>query len=186
MGITRDGLRLYVATVDQFGGDLVVIDTGANRVVDTIKIGSPIRGVALSPGGDTAYVASFEPGLGGVVDVVDTATNEVTATVEIGGSPTQLTLSSEGDRAYVVSNDHIAVLCTATNEVIDTITVGAQPSCVTESPDGKQLYVADYAGRVTVLSVASSTAPLLARVMALDVIAAPELLELLELEPATV
>ena len=186
MSITRDGLRLYVATVDQFGGYLVVIDTGANRVVDTIEIGSPIRGVALSPGGDTAYVASFEPGLGGVVDVVDTATNEVTATVEIGGSPTQLTLSSEGDRAYVVSDDHIAVLCTATNEVIDTITVGAQPSCVTESPDGKQLYVADYTGRVTVLSVASSTAPLLARVMALDVIAAPELLELLELEPATV
>jgi YVTN family beta-propeller protein len=153
LSISPDGLRLYVAAMDQSGGDLVVIDTGANRVVDIIKIGSPIRAVALSRDGDTAYVASCDPGSGGIIDVIDTRTNEITETVKIGGSPTHFTLSRQGGCAYVVDDDHVTVLCLATNE-IGTITVGGQPSCVTDSRDGKQLYIADYAGGVTVLSVA--------------------------------
>jgi hypothetical protein len=36
--------------------------------------------------------------------------------------------------------------------------VSNQPSCVIESPDAKFLYIADYAGAVTVLAVASVVA----------------------------
>jgi YVTN family beta-propeller protein len=131
------------------------------RVIDTIEIGLPIRDVALSPNGAIAYVASCAPELGAVIDVIDTRTNKIIGTRkvgEIGGILTGLTLSRDGDRAYLVSDDGIAVLCTLTHDVVGTVTVTNQPSCVVESPDAKYLYIADYAGTVTVLAVASVVA----------------------------
>jgi hypothetical protein len=37
--------------------------------------------------------------------------------------------------------------------------IDGQPSRAIESPDGNRLYIADYAGTVTVLAIASATAP---------------------------
>jgi YVTN family beta-propeller protein len=170
LGISPDGRNLYVATLDEFGGSLVVVDTAEHRVVDSVIIGAPIRGVALSRHGDAAYVISYDLEHGGTVDVIETSTNEITDSVVIGGSPTQLALGGAGSRAYVVVDDEVAVLCTVSHEIIENISVGAQPSFVAESPDGERLYVADYAGGVTVLSVDSALEALLARMMAFDVI----------------
>jgi YVTN family beta-propeller protein len=131
------------------------------RVIDTIEIGLPVRDVALSANGAIACVASCAPELGAVIDVIDTHTNNIIATRkigEIGGNLTGLTLSRDGDRAYLVSDDGITVLCTLTQDVVGTVTVSNQPSCVIESPDAKFLYIADYAGAVTVLAVASVVA----------------------------
>jgi YVTN family beta-propeller protein len=130
-------------------------------VIDTIEIGLPIRDVALGPNGAIAYVASCAPELGAVIDVIDTRTNKIIGTRkvgEIGGIVTGLTLSRDGDRAYLLSDDGIAVLCTLTHDVVGIVTVTNQPSCVVESPDAKYLYIADYAGAVSVLAVASVVA----------------------------
>jgi DNA-binding beta-propeller fold protein YncE len=159
--VSRDGCRLYVATNGPSCAELVVIDAHQKRVVDTVEIGSPIRDIALSPNGATAYVASCGPDLGAVVDVVDTATNIITSTCKIGeiaGLLTQLTLSRDGQRAYLVSDDNVMVLSTLTYDVIGGIAVGGQPSCVIESPIGSCLYIADYVGAVTVLAIESATA----------------------------
>jgi YVTN family beta-propeller protein len=131
------------------------------RVIDTIEIGLPIRDVAVSLNGAIAYVASCAPESGAVIDVIDTRTNKIIGTRkvgEIGGILIGLTLSRDGDRVYLVSDDFIAVLCTLTHDVVGTVTVANQPSCVVESPDAKYLYIADYAGTVTVLAVASVVA----------------------------
>jgi YVTN family beta-propeller protein len=129
-------------------------------VIDTIRIGLPVRDVALSPNGATACVASCCPELGAVVDVIDTRTNKIASTRKIGeirGILTGLTLSGDGDRAYLVSDDRVTVLCTLTHDVVGTLGVAMQPSCVVESPDGKYLYIADYSGAVTVAPIASTT-----------------------------
>ena len=65
-----------------------------------------------------------------------------------------MTLSPDKTRAYIVDYDHVAVLCTLSLEVVNTVTVDARPSCVAVDSDGGRLYVADYAGDVTVFSVA--------------------------------
>lgn len=127
-------------------------------VIETIEIGLPIRDVALSPNGATAYVASCAPDVGAVFDVIDTRTNKITNTrkiAEIGGLLTGLTISGDGDRAYLVSDDTITVVCTLTHDVVGTVGVAKQPSCAVESPDGEYLYIADYAGAVTVAPVAA-------------------------------
>ena len=121
----------------------------------TIEIGSPIRDIALSADGATAYVGSCGPDFGAVLDVVDTRTDAIANTYKIGEIArflTQLTLSRDGRRAYLVGDSSVTVLSTSTHDVIGSIVTGSQPSCVTESPDGSRLYVADYAGAITVLT----------------------------------
>jgi DNA-binding beta-propeller fold protein YncE len=93
-----------------------------------------------------------------------------------------MTLSPDKTRAYVVDYDHVAVLCTLTHEVVTTVAVDARPSCVTVNSDGGRLYVADYAGDVSVFSIASTLPLLYSQLVATDPIALPEAREL---EPAT-
>jgi DNA-binding beta-propeller fold protein YncE len=158
--VSPDGRRLYVAVNEPFAARLVVIDAQHNRVLSSIEIGSPIRDVALSPDGATAYVGSCGPDFGVVLDVLDMRHTRIDTYKlgEIAGLLTQLVLSRDGERAYLVGDTGVTVLSTSTHDVISTIVVGASPSCVTESPDGSRLYVADYAGAITVLSTASSDA----------------------------
>jgi YVTN family beta-propeller protein len=159
--VSPHGRRLYVAVNGPSAQELVVIDTHQNRVLNTIEIGSPIRDIALSLDGATAYVGSCGADFGAVLDVVDLRTDTIANTYKIGeiaGFLTQLALSRDGQRAYLVGDSSVTVWSTSTHGVIGSIVTGAQPSCATESPDGNRLYIADYAGAITVLTVAVTTA----------------------------
>ncbi len=156
--ISQDGRRLYVS-VQRFGsGQLVAIDARRRRIISRVEVGLPIRDVALSPNGATAYVVGCGPDFGTVLDLVDTRAHVVRSTTKIdglGGFVTQLALSRDGERGYLVSADGVTVLSTSTQDVVGTIATANQPSCVVESPDGDRLYLADYSGVVTVVSIGS-------------------------------
>jgi YVTN family beta-propeller protein len=165
--ISGDGRRLYVGVNGPSGGSLVVIETsdgggvdGRARIVGTLELGLPLRDVALSNDGRTAYVASCGPIVGAVLDVVDTRANKIISTHKVNGIEgplTRMTLSRDGERAYLVSDDRVTVLCTRTRDVIGEVTTAKQPSCVVESPDGNHLYIADYSGVVIGARIASTT-----------------------------
>lgn len=178
--VSPDGARLYVATDGPAGAELAVVDAHQRRVVGAVRVGSPIRDVALSPDGETAYVLGCGADFSAVLDVVDTAAGIVTCTRKIGdvgGLVTQLSLSGDGQRAYLVGEESVVVLSTQTNDVIGTIAIDGQPSCLVESPDGNRLYIADYAGTVSVVAITAATAsPVVPDEWAL--------LEMPELEPA--
>ena len=160
--VSADGRRLYVGVNAASTAELVMIDAQRRTVLNTVEIGSPIRDIALSPDGATAYVGSCAPDFGTVVDVVDTRAAAVTNTYKFGdvvGLLTRLTISRDGERTYLVGDQGVAVLSTANQEVVGGIAVNGQPACAIESPDGNRLYIADYAGRVTVLATASANAP---------------------------
>jgi DNA-binding beta-propeller fold protein YncE len=160
--VSPEGRRLLVAANGSSTAQLVMVDAVRKRVVEAVEIGSPIRDIALSPDGATAYVGSAGPDFGTVLDIVDTRTSTITATHKIGddaGLLAQLTVSRDGKRAYLVGDQGVTVLSTATQDVIGGIAVGGDPACVIESPDGKRLYVADYAGTVTVLDIAVPAEP---------------------------
>lgn len=179
--MSRDGSRLYVVTADHIGGEFIAIDTRSRRVLGGLAFPSPLRDVVAGPAG-TVFVASGDSADGGIVDIVDTRSLRVVDSIHVGGAVTQLMVNAEGSRLYVVNGDRISVICPATHEIVDTITVVAEPSCIAESADGKRLFIADYTGGVTLLTVASSTESLLAKMMAADIIDVP----MLELERATV
>ncbi|AOS94356.1 hypothetical protein AN931_05235 [Mycobacterium intracellulare subsp. chimaera] len=170
--VSADGRRLYVGVNGPNGGSLAVVETrtrsdggrvgGRSRVVCTIELGLPVRDVALSNDGGTAYVASCGPVVGSVLDVIDTQANKIVKTHkinEITGPLTRMTLSRDGERAYLVSDDRVTVLGTRTQDVIGEVTVSKNPSCVRESPDGRHLFVADYSGVLTAARIASAAAP---------------------------
>lgn len=163
--VSPDGRQLYVAVNGPFAAELVVIDAHSKNVVNSIEIGSPIRDIALSPDGATAYVGSCGPDVSAVLDVLEIGnirgSRAIVNTYKVGemaGCLTQLTLSRDGRRAYLIGDDSVTVWSTATRDVIGSIVTGAPPSCATESPDGNRLYVADYAGAITVLAVAPTDA----------------------------
>ncbi len=114
--VSPDGRRLYVAANSASAAELVVIDTRQNRVVSTIEIGSPIRDIALSPEGSTAYVGSCGPDFGTVLDVIDVRdvrASAITNTYKIGdaaGVLAQLAMSRNGQRAYLVGDQSVTVL----------------------------------------------------------------------------
>jgi DNA-binding beta-propeller fold protein YncE len=160
--VSPEGRRLYVAANGSSTAHLVMVDAVQKRVLNAVEITSPIRDIALSPDGATAYVGSAGPDFGTVLDIIDTRTSTITATHKIGdaaGLVAQLTVSRDGQRAYLVGDQSVTVLSTATQDVIGSIPVDGDPSCVIESPDGKRLYIADYAGTVTVLAIAVATTP---------------------------
>jgi DNA-binding beta-propeller fold protein YncE len=160
--VSPEGRRLYVAANGSSTAQLVMVDAVQKRVLNAVEIGSPIRDIALSPDGATAYVGSAGPDFGTVIDIIDTRTSTITATHKIGdvaGLLAQLTVSRDGERAYLVGDQRVTVLSTATQDVIGSIAVDGDPSCAIESPDGKRLYIADYAGTVTVLTIAVAAKP---------------------------
>jgi DNA-binding beta-propeller fold protein YncE len=167
--VSPEGRRLYVAANGSSTAQLVMVDAVQKRVLNAVEITSPIRDIALSPDGATAYVGSAGPDFGTVLDIIDTRTSTITTTHKIGdvaGLLAQLTVSRDGERAYLVGDQSVTVLSTATQDVIGSIAVDGDPSCAIESPDGKRLYIADYAGTVTVLDIA--VAPAAADVLTAD------------------
>ena len=160
--VSPEGRRLYVAANGSSTAHLVMVDAVQKRVLNAVEITSPIRDIALSPDGATAYVGSAGPDFGTVLDIIDTRTSTITSTHKIGdaaGLLTQLTVSRDGERAYLVGDQSVTVLSTATQDVIGNIAVHGDPSCAIESPDGKRLYIADYTGAVTILAIAVAAAP---------------------------
>lgn len=161
--VDESGRRVYAATSDSRGSRLVVVDAETAQVQGAVPFDAPIRDVALcadGPDGRAAYVLTADPVHGGAVHTVDLATNRIAPGASFGGWPTQLALSSDGNYAYIVDQDRVEVYSTLNNEILEATWFGAQPSCAEVGVDGERLYVADYAGELTALDIAS-TAPIL-------------------------
>jgi len=155
LAVDHTGHRLYVATTDDLGSHLVVVDTETAQIRGNVVIGAPIRSLALGPD-NTAYVLTSDLRDRGELHLIDLAAGRVTSRHAIGDAPTQLVLSVDGGRAYVVDYDRVTVFCTLTNQIVDTIVTTVQPSCVVVAADGSQLYIGDCSGNVTSIPV---TAP---------------------------
>jgi DNA-binding beta-propeller fold protein YncE len=152
--LAAEGDRLYVATAGPgTGGELVVIDVEANRIVTSIESSSPIRAVAVDPDETCVYVLRYDDVRGGVLSVVDAASTDVVRTIEIGGSPGSVAISADGALAYLADAGQVDVVRLSNGELIDVLVPGTEPAAVAVSPNGGRLYVADHDGRITAIAV---------------------------------
>ena len=125
-----------------------MINTASNTVIATI---SPFNlqplGIAITPDGKTAYVATSTFPNGEVI-VIDTATNTITTTITVGvqGLPFDVGITSDGLFAFVtnLNGNFITQIDTSTNTTIAMAapTPGTNSFGITSPLIGTKLYLA--------------------------------------------
>jgi DNA-binding beta-propeller fold protein YncE len=131
----------YTQENDLGKGAVAVIDAHSLRVVADVPVGRAAYDMALSPDGETAYIA------GGPVIVWDTRSRAVTAIIPAGGQARQLVLAPDGRLAYATVLDYrsgtaaIAVIDTVSKKVVDSIKLPGAGTAIAMQPDGRILYV---------------------------------------------
>ena len=146
LALSPDGERLYVSS----GAGISVIDTTANGLVATLRVGK-MTSVAVDPQGKRLYaVFSGFPYARGTIFVIDASTGEVLDETTLDPGSFAIALNPAGTRAYVANQgtedfagDTISVIDTASLAVIGkAYIVGGPPTGVSVSPSGTHLYVA--------------------------------------------
>jgi YVTN family beta-propeller protein len=96
-----------------------VVDTDAQRVLDTVRTGRRPTSLVASPSGDRVYVCNNDA----TVSAIDTRTVGTVATIEVGRNPVDTALDPSGPRLYVANrlSQSITVIDTTVLKAIQTI-----------------------------------------------------------------
>lgn len=127
-------------------GTITVIDTGADRVYSTIKVGGRLRGIRLNPDRTRVWVAISYPtnesqGEDKIAEL-DLKGN-VIAKYEAGTDPENFVVNDHATRLYIANEDAgtASITDVKTNRVIATMPVGLEPEGAAMSPDGRWVYI---------------------------------------------
>jgi YVTN family beta-propeller protein len=88
--------KAYVA--GQAANAVIVVDTGAGRVLSRVPVGAEPTAVVASADGNRVYVVNHQSA---TVQAIDTRTDTVVATRPVGEHPFGASLSADGRRLYV-------------------------------------------------------------------------------------
>jgi YVTN family beta-propeller protein len=156
-GAADSSARLYVS--DETGGNVVIVDPQARRVVARISVGKRPRGIVLSHDQSYVYVAlTGSPAAGPNVDesklpppdhrydgvgVVDLKTQRLLKTYPSGIDPETFAVSHDGKILYVSNEDsgQLTALDLGKGTPLATVSVGSEPEGVAVSHDDKVVYV---------------------------------------------
>jgi YVTN family beta-propeller protein len=148
IAVSPDGSQLYVGNVG-LGTTVAVLNANNSSAPSSaITVGQDPLGIAFTPDGRFAYVASQAAGN---VSVIDTSSQTVTTTIpafDLPAAPCALAVTPDGAEVVVVggcgvANGGIGIIDTATNTV-NTIGGDTDPyEAVAMSPDGTKAYAYD-------------------------------------------
>jgi YVTN family beta-propeller protein len=152
----RPGHLVYVT--NETSGDLSIINSATNTVVDTVPLGKRPRGVRVSEDGRTLFIAlsgspMSPPGVdestlppadksADGIGVFDLATRRLVSVFRGVSDPEQLAVGP-GGRLYVASEDTgtAVVMDSDTGQAIAQMPVGGEPEGVGISPDRRHVYM---------------------------------------------
>jgi len=148
MAITPDGTRLYVS--EAFGGEISVIDTSSNTIINSISVQNPDQ-MIMTADGSRLYVS----GNNGIV-VIDTASNTVIHTIPVSNLQGHPVVSPDGSRLYV-SNTTLTVYDTNTYSILFTIPTDSPVENILINNSGTRIYAGSGQGPSSVLLVIDTT-----------------------------
>jgi YVTN family beta-propeller protein/autotransporter-associated beta strand protein len=158
------GDQAFAYVTDSISGQLAVINTATQAVVQTVATGNNPFGIAINPTGTTVYVANNVGANSVSVYSANAATGLLTPTTTIalaaGAGPRGIAFSPDGSRAYVAEQNAntMVVINTATNAVVGAVAVGGLPVNVAVSPDGTRVYVTNNtSNNVSVINTATNS-----------------------------
>ena len=143
VAVRDDGLALFTQLAN---GGVGITSTKTRTVDGFIPTGLTPTGIALSPDGNTAYVANQF----GKVSQIDVATRQVTDSVDIA-SAQAVRVSPDGSQLFVAtSTTAVVTVDVATLSIVRTVDVGSAPNGFAVHPAGRLLYVSSFdAGTVS-------------------------------------
>ncbi len=120
--------RAYAVGLDR----VLVIDTVANTVLDTIMLGGFVTNLAISADGSLLYVTRM---FDDFVSVIDTADNTLRGGFGVGHLPDDIVVGGDGTRIYVGS-DTVDVIDAEELTRIGAVAIPDGPSGVPDKPGG--------------------------------------------------
>ena len=144
--------------VNTTSGTVTPITTATGTAGPPITVGKYPMSIAITPNGQTAYVANYGSG---TVTAIATATDRVTAQIEVGRMPQAVLVTPDGKTAYVANfgSNSVSPIDTATNKAAPAIAVGSEPYALAIVPQHQSMYVVNYgSGTVTPVSTATNKA----------------------------
>ena len=148
----------YIYVGNNGSGNVSVIDTANNGLLNTISIGgNPTFGTYIN---GSLYVGYVVGGVIGRVNQINTTSNTVVGSpISVGSNPTFGTYVSGISRLFVGNggSNSVSVINTSSNNLVTTIPVGTNPTFGTFNPINNFVYVGN-SGTNTV-SVISPTSP---------------------------
>lgn len=138
---------MYVTARD--GGTVTEIDMKTNAVKRTFIVGGRPHGIAISPDGQTLYVADNSDGR---VKVVNISSGVVSPGVALYGA-FGIALSPDGSTIFVTTDDgYAAVINSATMTITRKPETGGRARQVISSPDGTTAWAANEGGWIDVIT----------------------------------
>lgn len=131
------------------GFDFIVIPKSLdtyNVVSAKIPVGTNSNDVAITPGGETAYITNSGSNS---VSVINMTTLSKTADVLVGNTPLKIDINPTGTRAYVTNygSNTVSVIRISDNTVEKEIKVGINPYGIAVNPNGQYVYVSNYSSQ---------------------------------------
>ena len=131
---------------NQSSGDVMVLDAHSyDAIGQPIRLHSHLGGIATSPDGKTAYVATDPDGsVSGVLEVIDTGSHTVLRHVPVGRQPLNIVTNSDGSEVYVANFGSGTVTAMSTSDFsTKTIEVGIKPNGLAAIPKTPNVVVSN-------------------------------------------
>src|SRR5262245_18310152 len=155
IAVRDDGLAYFT---EAFNAGVGITSTRTRTVDGLLATGNAPTGVALSPDGNTAYVANQ---LDNNVSVINVASAQVVAVIPtLNGEATfSVQVSLDGSRLFIGTNtNRVYIVDTSNNQIIGSADVGAAPNAFVVAPDNRIIYVSAFVGgTVTELDMFTGT-----------------------------
>jgi YVTN family beta-propeller protein len=175
--ITLNAANTKAYVTNSAGSTITIVAIPSNTVLGTISGFDGPSGMAITPGGTTAYVNNYGgpvlgSGNGHTISIVNLNTNQITGTISVGLAPAALAMSPDGQFLYSINyvdgnpgTGTMNVIRTSDNTVINTIPGFSGPFAIAITPKGKYAYVTNfgsnnffpYGTTVSVVNLSSNT-----------------------------
>ena len=138
--VSKDGGRLYVTCENT--NEVLVVDTGSRRVINSLKVGTHPFGLALSPDEKKLYVSNRWDNS---ISEIDLAAGKLARSRDVIGEPHQLKTDAGGKYLFVsnLTGNNVSVLDTASLAPVKVLEAGTSPFGISLAPDGKYIYVSN-------------------------------------------
>ena len=146
LALSSDGQRLLVAVQSEGESTLQLVDADSGQpFADPIGVDTPIRSIALTPDGRSAWVA-----LDGQksLSVIDLESGSVTRTVSLEHPATAIAISSDGRRIFVASEApgqeaFLTLIDPSCDRAEDAIELGMSAQHIAVTPQADRIVVTD-------------------------------------------